>query len=105
MRQTISRVSEAGTGLTTDQVAAVVSESCSTEWYRGKRVLVIVPDGTRSAPVGVVFQALHRQIGPVTRALDVMIALGTHQPMDEAAICRRLEITGSERRDTYGRVK
>src|SRR5258708_4360958 len=104
MRQTISRVSEAGTGLTTDQVSAVVSEGCSTEWDHGKRVLVIVPDGTRSAPVGVVFQALHRQIGPVTRALDVMIALGTHQPMNEEAICRRLEITEKERRDTYRRL-
>src|SRR6266700_2409621 len=73
------------------QVADVVARSCPVENYRSKRVLLIVPDGTRTAPVGLLFQALHRQIGAETKALDVMIALGTHQPMTEAAICERLE--------------
>jgi nickel-dependent lactate racemase len=34
-----------------------------------------------------------------------MIALGTHQPMNEEAICRRLEISGEERRSKYGAVR
>jgi hypothetical protein len=33
----------------------------------------------------------------VAAALDVMIALGTHQPMSEEAICHRLEISLEER--------
>ena len=65
----------------------------SVEAYRTRKVLLIVPDGTRTAPMGIVFKALHGQIGSVTRAFDVLIALGTHQPMSEAAICERLEIS------------
>jgi nickel-dependent lactate racemase len=73
--------------------------------YRGKKVLLIVPDGTRTAPVGLVFQCLHEQIGEVTAAFDVLIALGTHQPMSESAICQRLEISEQDRSTHYRRVK
>jgi len=87
------------------QVAEIVGQACAPERYRGRRVLLIVPDGTRTAPVGLMFRAIHRQIGGVTKALDVLIALGTHQPMSEAAICGRLEISEAERREVYGRVQ
>src|SRR5712691_5462308 len=82
----------------------LVARTCPPENYRGQRVLLIVPDGTRTAPVGLLLQALHRQIGAETDALDVMIALGTHQPMSEAAICERLEISAVQRKETYRRV-
>jgi lactate racemase len=68
-------------------------------------VLLIVPDGTRTAPVGLLFQTLHRQIGRVTKAFDVLVALGTHQPMSEPAICQRLEISESERAERYRDVQ
>src|SRR5580692_10359292 len=79
------------------QVADVVAAACHPEDFRNKRVLVIVPDGTRTGPIGLVFKALHAQIGGVADKLDVLIALGTHQPMSEAAICGRLEISLAER--------
>src|SRR5207249_12049964 len=94
-----------GRALTAEQVAEVVAQACPAKDYRDKKVLLIVPDGTRTAPVGLVFQTLHQQIGDATRALDVLIALGTHHPMSEAAICERLEISEMERRDTYRRVR
>ncbi len=87
------------------EVLEIVSRCCATDAYRDKRVLLIVPDGTRTAPIGLLFDALFHQIGRVTKAFDVLIALGTHQPMDEPAICRRLEISESERRGIYSRVK
>jgi nickel-dependent lactate racemase len=85
-------------------VSEVIAKTCPAESYRGKRVLLIVPDGTRTAPVGLLFQTLHRQVAGVTKAFDVLIALGTHQPMSEAAICGRLEISQAERQQTYGKV-
>src|SRR5579862_3555332 len=91
--------------LTAAEVLAIVARHCSPESYRGKRVLLIVPDGTRTAPIGMLFDALFRQIGQVTKAFDVLIALGTHQPMNEAAICRRLEISEAQRRQTYSQVR
>jgi len=90
--------------VTVPQVANAVAAACPTENFRQRRVLVIVPDGTRTGPVGVVFKALFAQIGHVTDKLDVLIALGTHQPMSEAAICQRLEISLEERRGAYGKV-
>jgi nickel-dependent lactate racemase len=69
------------------------------------RVLLIVPDGTRTAPIGLIFQQLFAQIGQVTKAFDVLIALGTHQPMTEAAIGQRLEISLSDRQGKYAGVR
>src|SRR5436309_4582486 len=97
-----SQTAFAGT-LTDAQVCDLIAEACPSKDYRDKRVLLIVPDGTRTAPVGLLFQALYRQVGEVTKAFDVLIALGTHQPMNEAAICRRLEISVAERGQLYRR--
>src|SRR5216684_3179641 len=87
------------------QVAELIAKVCPPENYRGQRVLVIVPDGTRTAPVGLLFQMLHRQIAGATKALDVMIALGTHQPMSETAICERLDISEAQRKEAYREVR
>ena len=98
------RCEPAGRHITAAEAIEAVARACPAEAYRRKRVLIIVPDGTRTAPIGLIFKALHAQIGAVTAQLDVMIALGTHQPMTEAAICGRLEISLQERRGTYSRV-
>ena len=71
----------------------------------GKKVLLIVPDGTRTAPVGLLFKTIFDLIGADVAQLDVMIALGTHQPMNDEAINRRLEISESERSGKFGKVQ
>jgi nickel-dependent lactate racemase len=95
----------AGNTLSAGPVQALVAQACPAKEYRGKRVLIIVPDATRTAPIGLVFKALFAQIGGATAALDVMIALGTHPPMSDSAICERLEITAAERDSTYRTVR
>ena len=91
--------------ISSDEVAAIVARACPAADYQGKRVLLIVPDGTRTAPVGLLFKTIHQQIGSAAKNLDVMIALGTHQPMSEAAICERLELTLDQRKGTYASVR
>jgi nickel-dependent lactate racemase len=103
--KTISQTAPAGSHVTAAQIQDVIARACPAEKYRGKSALVIVPDGTRTAPVGLMFQTLHRQIGHAAKAFDVLIALGTHPPMSEDAICQRLEISEEERRGAYGRVR
>ncbi|MBI5387538.1 MAG: DUF2088 domain-containing protein [Verrucomicrobia bacterium] len=100
----ISSCSPTNRQVTSAQAAEVVAKTCPAENYRGKRVLLIIPDHTRTAPVGLMFKSLHAQIGGVTKAFDILVALGTHQPMSEEAICQRLEITAEERRSRYGKV-
>src|SRR6266576_107964 len=105
MLATIGQRAKPGAGLSRLEISEIVSRACVRDDYRGKRVLLIVPDGTRTAPVGVLFQVLHEELAEVTNSFDVLIALGTHQPMSEAGICRRLEISGKERDEIYRRVK
>jgi nickel-dependent lactate racemase len=101
----LSTIAAPGQTVTPSQVAELVAQACPAKDYRDKKVLLIVPDGTRTAPVGMMFQTLHEQIAGVTKALDVLIALGTHQPMSESAICHRLEISETDRRDKYRDVR
>lgn len=82
-----------------------MAHACPAANYHGKRVLLIVPDGTRTAPVGLLFKTIHEQIGSATKNLDVLIALGTHQPMSEAAICERLELTLEQRKGAHATVQ
>ena len=86
-------------------IRAEIESACPIEEYRGKKVLLIVPDNTRTAPMGLMFRAIHQQIGGATKALDVLIALGTHQPLSEAAIRQRLEISEDERNGPFQKVR
>lgn len=69
-----------------------------------KRVLLVVPDSTRTAPIGQLFRAIFAALGERTSAFDVMIALGTHPPLSEEQINARLEISSHERETTFAGV-
>src|SRR5580704_7927785 len=97
MSQAVISKTAQGSTLHADDVQSLIEQVCPVKDYRRKRVLLIIPDGTRTAPIGLLFKTLHAQIGSVTSAFDVLIALGTHPPMTEQAICARLEIISSER--------
>ncbi len=73
--------------------------------YAGKRVLLIVPDNTRSGPIGMIFQMIFDCIGQETEALDILVALGTHQGLSEEQICKRLSLSLEQRRSKYASVK
>lgn len=103
--QTISQIAPNGTSLSTSQVTEIVAQACPAKDYRNKKVLVIIPDATRTAPVGLLFRTLFQRIGEATAAFDILIALGTHQAMSDAAICQRLEISEAEKRSAYSKVR
>ena len=56
----------------------------------GKRVIVLIPDGTRTMPMAAMFEALERELGPRVAALDYLVALGTHSPMNDDALTELL---------------
>ncbi len=90
--------------LSIQRVEQIVADACKPDSFQGKRILLIVPDSTRTAPVGLLFKSIYQRIGSVAGAFDVLVALGTHQPMSEAAICERLEISSDERNGKYRSV-
>ncbi len=65
--------------------------------FAGQRVLVIVPDSTRTAPLPLLFSGLYDQIGAVAKQVDVLVALGTHPPMPVEAIAKMLGMSDADR--------
>lgn len=54
----------------------------------GTRVLVVIPDRTRTAPIPLFYRLFRELLRPQVAALDYLVALGTHQPMSDEALCR-----------------
>ena len=70
-----------------------------------KRILLIIPDNTRSGPVGDIFKMIFECVGQSAATLDCLVALGTHQPLTDEQICVRLEITEQQKKEKYAKVK
>jgi len=87
------------------EVAAICAEFIEREHLAGKRVLGIIPDHTRSGPIDLMFRTLYGLLASRVQALDFLIALGTHPPMSEEAIDRRLGLAPGERSTTYARSR
>jgi nickel-dependent lactate racemase len=92
-------------GISNSQALEAVREFFAAYDYAGRRLLMLVPDNTRSGPIGDVFQMIFDCIGEQAAALDILVSLGTHQPMSEEQICQRLAISVEERHTKYGKVK
>lgn len=85
-----------GSLLTEAQLFDVIAEHAASLSLDRRRLLVLIPDGTRSAPLPLLVRML-RQAFASTEQLDLLIALGTHAPMEDAAIDRLLGCTAEER--------
>jgi nickel-dependent lactate racemase len=72
--------------LTAQDFRAVAAEGLGRLPVEGRRVLVLVPDGTRTMPMPLAFDALESVLGPRVAALDFLVALGTHLPMSDAQL-------------------
>ncbi len=88
-----------------EQVREAIGTFFSKNDYTGKRILLIIPDNSRSGPIGDIFKIIFENIKSKTKALDCLVALGTHQPMSEKQFCTRLNITTEERKTKYASVK
>ena len=87
----INDVSVVGKGLMTgylppEAVASVVADGLARLPLDGVRVLVLIPDGTRTMPMPLLFDVLQKELTPRVAALDFLVALGTHTPMDDARL-------------------
>jgi nickel-dependent lactate racemase len=89
------------TTLTADDVRQLLARTLDGLGINGKRVLVIIPDGTRTAPIPLMFRLLYEQIGEKVARLDYLIALGTHPIMARAAIDALVGVAEAERGTHY----
>ena len=76
--------------LGSEEVARIASEGLAALPLDGARVLVLIPDGTRTMPMPLLFDTLDHALSARVAALDFLVALGTHTPMDDARLSRHV---------------
>jgi nickel-dependent lactate racemase len=64
--------------------------------FTNQRVLVLIPDHTRSVPLPFLFRSLVDVLYD-TKQIDFMVALGTHPPLNEESLNKLVGITAEER--------
>lgn len=90
--------------LNEEDVYALAEKALNQAGIDKKRVLVIIPDGTRSMPVALFFRVFNQVLSGKVAALDFLVALGTHLKMSDEALCRHVGISAEERAGKYARV-
>ncbi len=68
------------------EVRGLVREGLAQLPLDGRRDLVLIPDGTRTMPMPLLFDELENALGRRAAALDFLVALGTHHPMSDAQL-------------------
>jgi nickel-dependent lactate racemase len=64
----------------------LMAEALAQADLTGKRVLILIPDSTRTAPIPMVFRLFRDLLVGRVAVLDYLVALGTHQPMSDTAL-------------------
>lgn len=72
--------------------------------FSSKKVLVVIPDATRSGPIKMIFRAICAALEPQAGKVDFIIALGTHPEMSEEKINSHLGLTAEERKSKFRNV-
>jgi nickel-dependent lactate racemase len=90
-----------GQHLGTDDLFAFVANAFSTADVEGKRVCLVVPDGTRTCPLPLLMHAAHGALAGRAAEVTVVIALGTHQGMSEEHLARHLGYQGGASDRTF----
>ncbi len=71
----------------------------------GKRVLAIIPDLTRTAPIDQMFRVVYELLAEQVKRLDFVVALGTHQPLSRERMYARVGLTADEHKTAFPRAR
>jgi len=83
--------------LTDDPCRRVVAETFDALACEGRRVLVIIPDHTRTCPLPMMTRLVHQALAGSASRVDFLIALGTHPPLSDDRIDNLLGIEPGRR--------
>jgi lactate racemase len=72
------------------EIGEIVRRACDEARVEGKRVLTIIPDGTRTMPMPLMFELLQQNLSGRATAHDYLVALGTHQLMTDAELSQMI---------------
>ncbi|HXK59589.1 MAG TPA: lactate racemase domain-containing protein [Acidobacteriota bacterium] len=91
--------------LTESDIRQICAEGFEQKKLDGKKVLAIIPDQTRTAPIDVMFRVVYELLADRVAALDFLVALGTHPPMSDEQINERVGITQDDRTARYPKAR
>jgi lactate racemase len=87
------------------EIAALIDAGLGPLPLDGRRVLLIVPDLTRTMPLPLYFRLLLAHLRPRGAHADVLVALGTHPPLSEPDLLRLVGLTAAEKAADYADVR
>ena len=90
--------------LTEEQVFDYCSDAFEKSDLTNKKILAIIPDHSRTAPIDMMFRVTYKILADKVKKLDFIIALGTHPPMSDEAINKRVGISQKERTKKYSKA-
>jgi nickel-dependent lactate racemase len=96
----LGRTLQQGT-LSRQEVEEIISQAAIELRPDGRRLVILIPDLTRSGPIPLLFRLLCNELAPRAAKLDFMVALGTHAPLDEEQISQLCGIPLAERKERY----
>ena len=79
-----------------NQIIKVCAKAFDHFALEEQRVLLIIPDTTRTAPIPLLFKTVYSQLHKRVKQLDVLIALGTHPALTGEQISTHLDINLSD---------
>ncbi len=91
--------------LSVKEIREICEETLANLPLDGKRVLVLIPDHTRHAPVDLFFRAISDALLGRVAAVDYLVATGTHAAMDPERLYKHVGLTLSEHAQKYGKVQ
>lgn len=91
--------------LTDQEVKEICEETLEDLPLDGKRVLVLIPDHTRHAPVDLFFRVFADLLLRRVKVLDFLVATGTHAAMEPGRLYKHLGITGSEHAQKFPYIR
>jgi nickel-dependent lactate racemase len=93
----------APTGLLSAEAVRIVFEQGLSGRFTNQKLLVLIPDHTRSLPLPELFRLAVEVLGDAAK-LDFMVALGTHPPLSEESLLKLVGITAEEKAGTYLKI-
>lgn len=82
--------------LSDEETRRFVRQELDKKDINGKNVVIVIPDGTRSGPHGLMIQSVYDAIADRAASIKILIALGTHAAMEEPAIEKLLGVGSGE---------
>jgi nickel-dependent lactate racemase len=87
------------------EVFGICEEAFADRKFDGKKILAIIPDHSRTAPIDIMFKTIYKLLANKVGLLDFIIAAGTHPPLSDQSINKRVGISQDERLLTYPKAR